>query len=107
MYIGSVTLVPDSSPFEVEIVIPNLKIYKSPGGDQIPPELVQAGGEILRSEIHNLINSISSKEELPEQWKESVILPVHKKGNKTDCNNYRGYHCYQLHTKLYSISSQV
>jgi hypothetical protein len=29
-------------------------------------------------------------EELPEQWKESVILPVHKKGEKTDCSNYRG-----------------
>jgi hypothetical protein len=36
-----------------------------------------------------LINSIWNKEELPDQWKESIIVPVHKKGDKTDCSNYR------------------
>jgi hypothetical protein len=25
---------------------------------------------------------------LPDQWKESIIVPVQKKGDKTDCNNY-------------------
>jgi len=27
---------------------------------------------------------------LPEEWRESIIVPIHKKGDKTDCNNYRG-----------------
>jgi len=27
---------------------------------------------------------------LPEEWKESIIVPIHKKGDKTHCNNYRG-----------------
>ena len=27
---------------------------------------------------------------MPEVWKESIIVPIYKKGNKTDCNNYRG-----------------
>jgi sorting nexin-29 len=31
-----------------------------------------------------------SKEELPQQWKDSIIVPINKKGDKTDCNNYRG-----------------
>jgi hypothetical protein len=42
------------------------------------------------SVIHNPITSIWNKEELPEQWKQSIIIPVHKKGVKTDCNNYHG-----------------
>jgi hypothetical protein len=50
------------------------------GSDQIPAELIQAEGEILLSAIHKLINSIWNKEQLPDQWKESIIVPVHKKG---------------------------
>jgi hypothetical protein len=67
-----------------------LKRYKSPGIDQIPAELIQTGGNTLCSEIHKLINCIWKKEELPEQWKESIIVLIYKKGDKTDCSNYRG-----------------
>jgi hypothetical protein len=27
---------------------------------------------------------------LPEQWKQSIFVPVYKKGDKTDCSNYHG-----------------
>jgi hypothetical protein len=64
-------LVPDPSPFEVEIAIAKLKRYKSPGSDHILAELIQAGGETTLSEIHKLFNSGLIKEELPDQRKES------------------------------------
>jgi hypothetical protein len=64
-------LVPDPSPFEVENAIAKLKRFKSTGSDQIPAELIQAGGEILGSKIHKLIKSIWNKEELPDQWKKA------------------------------------
>jgi hypothetical protein len=83
-------LVPGHSHLEVEISIAKLKKYKTPGSDQIPAELYQVGGELLVSAIHKLITSIWNKEELPDQWKESIIIPIHKRGDKTDCNNYRG-----------------
>jgi hypothetical protein len=75
-------LVPGPSPPEVEIAIAKLKKYKSPGSDQIPAELIKAGGEILLSAIHKLVNSVWNKEELPDQWKESIIVPIHKKATK-------------------------
>jgi hypothetical protein len=71
-------LIPDPSHFEVESAIAKLKRYKSTGSDQIPAELIRVGGEILRSKIHILITFIWHKEKLPDQWKESIIVPVHR-----------------------------
>jgi hypothetical protein len=82
------SLVPEPSLVEVEIAIEKLKSYKSPGTNQILAKLIRAGGETLNSEIHRLLCSIWNKEELPQQWKESIIVPNYKKGDKTDFNNY-------------------
>jgi hypothetical protein len=60
-------LVPDPTPFEIEIAIAKLKRYKSPCSEQIPVELIQAEGEILCSKSHNIINSTWNKEKLPHQ----------------------------------------
>jgi hypothetical protein len=48
----------DPSPFEFETAVAKLKRHKGKGHDQIWAELVQAGGETLRSEIHKHINCI-------------------------------------------------
>jgi len=45
-------LVPEPSSVEIEIAIKKLKRRKSPGMDHISVELIQAGGNTLRSEIH-------------------------------------------------------
>jgi len=71
------------------LAIEKLNSHKSPGIDQIPAELIKAGGRTIHSEIHKLIISIWNKEELPEEWKESITVPTYK-GDKTDCSNYRG-----------------
>jgi len=83
-------LVPEPCGAEVELAIDKLKSYKSPGFDQIPAEMFKAGGRTICLEIHKLITSIWKKEKLPEEGKESIIISIHKKGDKTDCNNYRG-----------------
>jgi sorting nexin-29 len=97
-------LVPGSGRLEVEIAIAKLEKYKSPGSDQIRAELILAGGEILLSAIHKLIDSVCNKEELPDQWKESIILPVLKKGDTIDCNNYLGI---SLLSTIYKIVSNI
>jgi hypothetical protein len=54
--------VPGPSASESEVATGKLTRYKSPGTDQIPGELIQAGGETLRSEIHKLIKLNRNKE---------------------------------------------
>ena len=81
---------PEPSALGVELAIEKLKSHISPGIDQIPAELIKAGGRTIRGAIHKLIIAIWNKEELPEEWKESVIVPIDRKGDKTDFNDYRG-----------------
>jgi hypothetical protein len=50
---------PKPSSLEAEITTEKLKRHKPPHIDQILIELIQAGGNILHSEIHKLINSTS------------------------------------------------
>ena len=63
--------------------IEKLKSHKSPGIDQVPTELIKAGGKTFRCEVRKLIISIWNKEKLPEEWKESIVVPIYKKGDKT------------------------
>ena len=71
------------------MAIEKLKSHKSPDIDQIPAKLFKAAGNQIRYEIHKLIVSIWNKEELPEEWKESIITPIYKRGGKTDCNKFK------------------
>ena len=71
-------LVPEPSAFEVELAIEKLTSHKSPGIDQIRTEMIKAGGRTIHYEIHKLIIFIWSKEELPEEWKDSIIVPIYK-----------------------------
>jgi hypothetical protein len=48
---------------KAEKAIEKLKRHKSPGIDQITADLIKAGSGKIRSEIHELINSIWNKEE--------------------------------------------
>jgi len=94
----------EPSASEVELAIDKQKSHKSPGIDHIPAELIKAGGRTIYLEIHKLIISIWKKEKLPEEWKESTIVPIHKKGDKTDYNNYRGI---SLLPTTYKILSNI
>jgi len=82
------------------LAIEKLKRHKSPGIHQIPAELIKAGRKTIGCEIHKLIISIWNKEELPEVWKESIIVPIYKKGDKTYLVITGAYHFCQLHTKF-------
>jgi len=97
-------LTPEPSASEVELSNEKLKNHKSPGTDRIPADMIKAGGKTTHYKIHKLIISMWNKEELPEEWKESIIVPIYKQVDKTDCSNYRAHHFCQLRTKFYPTS---
>jgi hypothetical protein len=97
-------LVPAPRAFEVELDIENFKSHKSPGNDQIPTEFIKVGGRMIRCQIRELIIYIWNKEELPEEWKESIIVPIYKKSDNTDFINYRGI---SLLPNTYKILSNI
>jgi hypothetical protein len=72
--------------YKVQIATEKLEMYKLPGIDQIPSELIKAGSKILCSEIHNIINSMWNKEEPLIK----LIVVIIKE-----------YHFYELYTKFY------
>jgi len=61
------------------MVIEKLNRRKSSRDDQISAELKKASSKRIRSEIYKLIKSIWNKEELPEEWKESIVVPNSKR----------------------------
>jgi hypothetical protein len=97
-------LVPELSVLEFELAIKKLKSHISPGIGQIPTELIKAGVMTIHFAIQKLIISIWNKKELPEEWKESIIVPIHKNGDKTDCNSYSGI---SLLLSMYKMFSNI
>ena len=66
------------------MAIEKLKCYKSLGTDKIPPELIMAGGRIIRHDIYKLIISIGNN----ERSGRSRSLYLSMKDDKIDCPNY-------------------
>jgi hypothetical protein len=74
---------------EVEEAIRTLKKNKSPGSDGIIAEMLQAGGEKLVHQIHKLCNKAWDEGTIPGEWGKSILVPIPKKGDHSECSNYR------------------
>ena len=74
---------------EVEAAVQSLKKGKSAGVDDIPAELVQAGGEDVITALTTICNKIWQTGEWPTSWTQSLVITLPKKGNLQQCQNYR------------------
>ena len=77
------------SATEVEKLLRNLNIYKSPGPDCISlASILRECAQVLSYPLALLLNISFSQGQLPCIWKSAHITPVHKKGNKNLMENY-------------------
>jgi hypothetical protein len=77
------------SLLDVEQVILSLKPKNCYGYDNIPLRILKDGISILLKPMHELMNLIYQQHYIPDQWRISRVIPLHKKGSKSKVENYR------------------
>ena len=85
---------------EIKKALKSLNKGKAAGCDDIPPEAWKSGGVVSEKILYSLLNKIWEKEVIPEDWKKGILIKLPKKGDLTECKNWRGI-------MLLSIASKV
>ena len=75
---------------ETILSIRQMKNGKAPGVDGIPAEVLKHGEDELASRLHHLILLIWQTEEITSDLQDADIVKIFKKGDKSECGNYRG-----------------
>ena len=57
-------------------------MYKASGTDENPAELTKRGGKPLLDKINSQLCMIWEREVISDQRKESIIIPIHNKGDE-------------------------
>lgn len=93
-------------PFSREEVIFSLrkiKNGKTPGPDGILGEFLKAPCDEIVDFFVSFLNGLFDKGIFPDSWCESVTVPLFKKGDVSDTNNYRGISLSNIGSKVYGI----
>lgn len=75
---------------EIEKALKKMRTGKAPGMDNIAPEILKADIETSAKLLHPLLERIWNEEKLPAEWKKGLIVKIPKKGDTTNCDNWRG-----------------
>ena len=65
-----------------------MKNRKASGADAIFAEVLKADGDEMTKFLLMLFSKVWTEENPPLEWSKMIVIPVHKKGNKTDPSNY-------------------
>lgn len=69
--------------------IKRLKPKKSVGSDNIPSYIFKGCADILTKPLAHIFNLCIRKGTFPDKFKETVVVPLHKKGDTCNVSNYR------------------
>lgn len=79
-----------------------LKNGKAAGESGIVAELLKAGRCILIRKLLALFTQVWEQEIVPEDWRCGTVIPLHKKGDKLNLDNYRGITLMDVVGKVFS-----
>ncbi|VDP58725.1 unnamed protein product [Schistosoma curassoni] len=85
---------------EVSMAIRQIKSGKAAGPDNIPADALKVDVAATARILHILFNKIRDEEQVPTNWKERLLVKIPRKGDFSNCDNYRGI-------TLLSIPGQV
>jgi hypothetical protein len=85
---------------EIRNAIKKTKNGRAAGTDNIPNESYKANILTVIEVFHKIFKKIWEKEEIPRDWKEGIIVKVPKKGDLTECSNWRGITLLNTSSKL-------
>ena len=66
-----------------------IKRNKATGMDNLPPGLIKDSAELISAPLTHLINTSLMTSTSPVEWKAAKIIPTHKSGACSNCDNYR------------------
>ena len=75
---------------EIRQAIKSLKNNKAAGPDGIPPEALKADIDTSTEILYSLLGKIWNEEKIPQDWKDGHVVVLPKKGDLSQCKNYRG-----------------
>lgn len=87
---------------EVETALKQMKNYKACGEDQVCAEMWKYASSTTQTSLHVILQKIWLTEEFPENWTTAVVNPLHKKGDKSNPDNYRGISLLDCTYKIFS-----
>jgi len=87
---------------ELETTIKALKAIKSPGSDGINNELYKQAPKSFLHKFLNFLNVCWIYGDIPEEWRTAIVIPIHKKGDRNNPDNYTGIGLLNTGYKIYS-----
>ena len=87
---------------ETSSAISKMKNNKVAEFDEITVELMKAGGQTIVSTLTTLLNTCWTSKMVPDEWSKDIIVKLPRKGNQTDCNNWRGICLLSIPGKILS-----
>ena len=81
-------LEPDILECEVKWALESITMNKASGGNGIPGEPFQILKDDAVKMLHSICQHIWKTQQWPQDWKNSVFIPIPKKGNAKECSNY-------------------